>query len=112
MKNSKPVSPGKAIELAVLPFDGDAEAEQRVRTILELAISIGRREGLIGTNLLNPSAGLPKRLLSEKLTKQGARSPDNGVNMGYQTDEEEIHAKEEVIQRTYTKCPLRQKSCR
>jgi len=51
MKNLETISRGKKLQLTILPYDGDMEAEQRVRTILELAITIGRREGLIGNHI-------------------------------------------------------------
>ncbi|MBM3175240.1 MAG: hypothetical protein FJ022_07865 [Chloroflexi bacterium] len=44
-------SPVHKIRLKILPYDGDIEAERRVRTLLELAIIIGKREGLIGNHI-------------------------------------------------------------
>ena len=39
------------ITLRILPFEGDLAAEQRVRTILELAIIIGKRNQVIGNHI-------------------------------------------------------------
>lgn len=51
MDSFKFAPPGHKIRLRILPYDGDIEAERRIRTLLELAITIGKREGLIGNHL-------------------------------------------------------------
>jgi hypothetical protein len=51
MNSLKHASPAHKIKLRILPYDGDIEAERRVRTLLELAIIIGKREGLIGNHI-------------------------------------------------------------
>lgn len=51
MKKHETLSKGKKLQITVLPYDGDMEAEQRIKTILELAVTIGRREGLIGNHI-------------------------------------------------------------
>jgi hypothetical protein len=41
------------IKRAELPLEVDLAAQRRLKTILDLAIAIGRREGLIGNNKEN-----------------------------------------------------------
>jgi hypothetical protein len=49
----KLASHGEKKKVTKLPLNVDLAAQRRLKTILELAIAIGRREGLIGSNSEN-----------------------------------------------------------
>jgi hypothetical protein len=59
----------KNIVLTILPYDGDIAAARRVRTILDLAITIAKREDLRGINLRN-TQNKAEQLITEKEKKQ------------------------------------------
>jgi hypothetical protein len=47
------VSKDHQIKVVMLPPDGEAAVNRRILTILDLAIAIGRRHGLIRSNIGN-----------------------------------------------------------
>jgi len=55
--------------LTILPYDGDLAAARRVKTILDLAITIAKRENLCGRQLRD-SQRTSEELTNEKEKRQ------------------------------------------
>lgn len=55
--NVKADQKGQAIKFSTAPHDGQAAVEQRLQNLIDLAISIGRKEGLIGNSEKNQTPG-------------------------------------------------------
>jgi hypothetical protein len=49
-KDSEMICVRNGITYRMAPFDGQQAVEQRLRNIVQLAVEIGRREGLIGNH--------------------------------------------------------------
>jgi hypothetical protein len=51
VKAEHKAEPGQAVSIkfSTAPHDGQAAVEQRLQNLIDLAISIGRRDGLIGS---------------------------------------------------------------
>ena len=57
MPGRKRSSRHAVVKMPSIGVDIDMAARQRLKTILQLAIAIGRRDGLIGTNGTHPATG-------------------------------------------------------
>jgi hypothetical protein len=52
------ISKDHQVKVVMLPPDGEAAVNRRILTILDLAIAIGRRHGLIRSNIGNDTTNM------------------------------------------------------
>lgn len=55
------ISKDHQVKVIMLPSDGEAAVNRRILTILDLAIAIGRRHGLIRSNIGNDTTNTPEK---------------------------------------------------
>jgi hypothetical protein len=54
------ISKDHQVNVVMLPPDGDAAVNRRIQTILDLAIAIGKRHGVIRSNIGCYAANMPE----------------------------------------------------